>query len=313
MISKPFAPEQIAAAADPTNYWEMAPGGLLHPDQDVFLSQVMEDPRSLGFEGSPEDTARLQVAAAYLREEQQAAMLERTYQADNEWPDYAAVAPEVIAPSEVRLIRETRQTLMQHGSTGFILQARQERAENGRPFDPIREARYWIAGRTGFNEDTLSYRAMHRIVTGYESRMYQPVVARLRNRMAVITPEHATREVAAGLLDSGKVMGMMSDDEAHLFTGTLLRAAQAAFRRTGAAALSPAELAAHMGFEQYDGAVVHELAMLGAVRRSPDGAQLRPGDMLRVQQSRLGRIAFRIGERLLHHTYLRRIPEVRAA
>jgi hypothetical protein len=318
MNLRPFAAENMQAYADPANYWGMAPGGLLHYRQAAFLSSVLRDPEALGFEGSPREVDRLRVAAVYTQEVQGEQMLSLAARSFDEPYTHATLAPHVITPHEDRIVRDAEETLAQHSDTQPIMAALRRRhaaEDQTEPFNPLSAASAWqLSANLRVPAEAAAYRTIARTLTRYENRLYQPVISRLRNRMSHITAEQAALEIQGGLLDADRNMDLYNDDYVISLDLALLGAAQRTFRRTGATALSTELLSAHMGLTTEDGSIdriaIHRLACLGAIKRNAAGNHVTATELLRVPQSKVGHIASRVGERLLHVTGLRRIPKV---
>ena len=286
----------------PERYPGMPVDGVLRTDQSIFLDEVARDPAALGFEGAPEEIDRLRVAAVYVAEEDDAERL-RMMQS-GELPDTSY---------EDGVTADTTALLHGHADTRMLMGAlRAKNQQGGTPYNPVLSAQLWSSStEAGYPRNARTAAAMRQILATHDRNLYRPVIRRIQERAATISAADAAREIQADLPLAGPLLGQMSDEAHRDAVLTSLRAAQRAFRRAGTTTMGLDELQRRLGTP--DGfatsEVVHILAGMGAVRRSPDGRTLHATDILNVPQGRIAATFSAIGENALHFTGIRRIPE----
>jgi hypothetical protein len=321
MVTSPLSAEQIRSAADPANYWDMAPGGPLHPEQTLFLMGVEQDPAAFGFEGNQEELNRLRVAAVYLHEEESAAISKATREAlpAGQKPGTYSLEAQKAAPTETRLIQATETTLQTHSDIAPVVAAIRRynrRLQQGFETSDIQSITSWLAYDVPYIDDSsAARRAARPIITAYEQQLYQPVVTRLRNRAAAIPADQVQWEVDNNTFDRHEILKLQQGLDYYDPGVTMLRAAQRSFRIANATEMSIEELTKAMDFESGmgAGALISELVSMGALQRNAAGDRVTATDMLRVPQSRMARAASMLGYRVLHHTGMLRLPQLEKA
>jgi hypothetical protein len=302
MITQPLAPEVMQVAVDPEFAALQTAEGLLHPRQLTMLDRAVHDPASLGFEGTPEEMDRLRVAAVYIQEEHSAELLRRT----NPDPLGATVRLSQYqrTPDADTLTRRTEDRLLIDRDAFHVLRDARIRAQKegrGDNFDPIRTAESIAVNGVGtLSPASQPALAMRRILGDYEDSLFLPLVGRLQRRMADVPAEHAQQEIADGLLDTARILALIPEEERHLLHMAELTAAQRAFRRARTTEMTAAALAEGMDLPPDNAALaLHELAMMGAVRRTPAGDRVVATEMLNAEPRSLRRTFRAIGAGIL--------------